>query len=594
MCHIRFTRTVVIALLVLASASAGPRPPGGMGVNNGPPYSMSERALENLVAFTRLLGYVRYFDPADSAALTDWDDFAIAGIDAVEGARGPDELASALRRVFEPLDPAIRLGTHPVAVDTLALRGAGTPTGILTWMHHGWGRSNMRNRRGDIYWSDRDRHGPDAGDLRPGPTRSIIADLGGGVWCAVPMSLWSDSIGSIPHAHIPRLRPAFPARGDRSTHLAAVTLCWTVIQHFFPYFDVVHTDWDAALREALRSAAVDTSPVAFGATLERMMAHLDDGHANVSGPGIGERSFGDASFTWGWVEGRLAVIAVNDSAQTQLRRGDLVLRVNGEPIEKRYAALASRISAATEGFRRFKSLGRMAESADTLALEVQGPDGRKRKASFHASTHVLRRYPGRPAPIALLRPGIWYVDVARTSDSAFTAMVDTLALARGVIFDVRGYPYHLGIEPLGHLADTTMTSAQWYVPLVTAPDHRDMAFELSNWPVAPQAPRFRGRIAFLVDGRAISYAETWLGIVEHYRLGTMVGEPTAGTNGSVNVISLPGGYVVSFTGMKVLKHDGSRHHGVGIRPTVFVSPTLAGILSGRDEQLEKAIEVVDD
>jgi hypothetical protein len=45
--------------------------------------------------------------------------------------------------------------------------------------------------------------------------------------------------------------------------------------------------------------------------------------------------------------------------------------------------------------------------------------------------------------------------------------------------------------------------------------------------------------------------------------------------------------------MKVLKHDSSRHHGVGIRPTVPLSPTAAGIRAGRDEQLEKAIETLE-
>ncbi len=96
----------------------------------------------------------------------------------------------------------------------------------------------------------------------------------------------------------------------------------------------------------------------------------------------------------------------------------------------------------------------------------------------------------------------------------------------------------------------------------------------------------------MIDGRAISYAETWLGIVEHYRLGALVGEPTAGTNGNVNTIALPGGYSVRFTGMKVLKHDGSRHHGIGIRPTVPASRTVRGIREGRDEQLQRAIQVV--
>ena len=50
--------------------------------------------------------------------------------------------------------------------------------------------------------------------------------------------------------------------------------------------------------------------------------------------------------------------------------------------------------------------------------------------------------------------------------------------------------------------------------------------------------------------------------------------------------------MVSWTGMKVLKHDGSQHHGVGIAPTVPVVPTPAGIAAGRDEVLEKAVEVL--
>jgi C-terminal processing protease CtpA/Prc len=107
-----------------------------------------------------------------------------------------------------------------------------------------------------------------------------------------------------------------------------------------------------------------------------------------------------------------------------------------------------------------------------------------------------------------------------------------------------------------------------------------------------RAPRFHARVAFLIDGQAISYSETWLGIAEAFHLGEFVGEPTAGTNGNVNPFRLPGGYGGVFTGMKVLKQDGSLFHGVGIRPTIPVSPTLAGIRAGVDEQLQRALEVV--
>ena len=115
---------------------------------------------------------------------------------------------------------------------------------------------------------------------------------------------------------------------------------------------------------------------------------------------------------------------------------------------------------------------------------------------------------------------------------------------------------------------------------------------MPGWQLAPKEPYLEAKRAFLLDGRAISYAESCMGIVEHYGLGEIVGAASAGTNGNVNPFGLPGGYRVMWTGMQVLKHDGSQHHGVGILPTIPVAKTRAGVAAGRDERLERAIEAV--
>jgi len=87
-------------------------------------------------------------------------------------------------------------------------------------------------------------------------------------------------------------------------------------------------------------------------------------------------------------------------------------------------------------------------------------------------------------------------------------------------------------------------------------------------------------------------SETIMAIVEHYRLGEIVGGPTAGTNGNINPFEVPGGYRITWTGMKVLKHDGSPHHGIGISPTAPASRTQSGVAEGRDELLEHALELL--
>jgi C-terminal processing protease CtpA/Prc len=99
-------------------------------------------------------------------------------------------------------------------------------------------------------------------------------------------------------------------------------------------------------------------------------------------------------------------------------------------------------------------------------------------------------------------------------------------------------------------------------------------------------------MAFLTDGRAVSAAETVLSLVVTNRVAPLVGGPTAGSNGSVNVYALPGGFRVSWTGMIALKRDRSRHHGVGVVPTVPVSRTLQGLADGQDEVLERALQLV--
>jgi C-terminal processing protease CtpA/Prc len=131
------------------------------------------------------------------------------------------------------------------------------------------------------------------------------------------------------------------------------------------------------------------------------------------------------------------------------------------------------------------------------------------------------------------------------------------------------------------------------VPTVLRPDRENMTFTFVNpWVIPPAAPRIPASVVFLTDERAVSYGESLLDLIEEHHLGVIVGSPSAGTNGNNNPFLVPGGYRVSFTGMRVVRHDGSRLHGVGVVPAVRVSPTIAGIRGGRDEVLEKGLEVV--
>jgi C-terminal processing protease CtpA/Prc len=131
-------------------------------------------------------------------------------------------------------------------------------------------------------------------------------------------------------------------------------------------------------------------------------------------------------------------------------------------------------------------------------------------------------------------------------------------------------------------------------PQIIYPDRENIVgYDSSHrWELHPKKPKFKGTIVFLTSNGTMSAAETLMGIVEAYKLGTIIGQTTAGTNGNITNLYLPGSYSIVWTGMKVLKHDHTQHHLVGIHPNITVNRTLKGVKEGRDEVLERAIEYI--
>ena len=557
---------------------------------------LSPRGLENLVAFARLLGYVRHFHPSDEAADTDWNTFAIRGIQVAEPAADAAELADVLQRLFGPIAPQVRVTAGPVTGGIEA--DLPNATGYTFWEHAGFGQHFARGApRQGPYVSRRVRRPLPAtateGDDRPRPGSVIERDLGGGVSCRVPVSVYYDKQGTLPRGDRFDWDPPadWNASGnDRATRLGGVVVAWNIFQHFYPYFDVVDTDWPAVLERTLDAAAEDPDAAAFGQTLGRMVAELHDGHGRVGGP----VSLGAYRLPFGvdWIEDELVVTTATPDAG--VTPGDIVTSIDGSTPDELWDQLTPTISAATPQWLRHRVSRLIAnrKTGDFFFAELRKPDGSRYSVRAKPVPMNTDLAEPRPEKITEVRPGIWYVDIDRITDEDFNDALRTLNRAEGIVFDLRGYPGKLSAVFIAHLIDEPVTSAQWHVPLVYRPDRERMTFRFSNWTIHPRQPRLTDRVAFLTDGRAISAAETYLGIIEHYELAQIVGEATAGTNGNVNPIRLPGGYSISWTGMKVLKHDGSRHHGVGILPTIPVSRTIRGVAEGRDEVLERGIEAV--
>src|SRR5205085_9450801 len=135
---------------------------------------------------------------------------------------------------------------------------------------------------------------------------------------------------------------------DRATRLADVILAWNVFQHFYPYHDVVQTDWPAALRAALTTAATDADDLAFIATLRRLVVALKDGHGKAGHPAYPSSAV--LPIAWAWVEEELVVTQAGVGV-AGVKPGDVVLAIDGKPAANALAEKLSQISGATPQWR---------------------------------------------------------------------------------------------------------------------------------------------------------------------------------------------------------------------------------------------------
>lgn len=552
--------------------------------------AMSPRELDNAVAATPLLGHLWFFHPSKAAVrLRAWDRFAVALMAAAQPATSADELVRRLREVCAPLAVGVQIWTGgPEQAPPLPEQPReGT---LWSWQHNGAGRVAQT---GSIYTSTTKKTAA-TWPLAPDAWAACFTmlDLGGGACARVPVRVPvnDDSPAAVDAAWAAADAPRLSLE-QRSTRLATVAMAWSVFEHFYPYFDVVDVDWAAALPKTLAAAATAPDAAAFTQELSAMVALLRDGHGYVGGS---SSDHGALPVHVMFAGDELVVVGRSAPARDQIDIGDVITAIDGKPVSEHYREVTRTISASTEGFRRHRaatSLMTELRLADPTRLDVRGADGKVRTVSVPRAKSLPRNETKpRPAQASELASGIVYFNLDQAENDALEKALPTLAAAKGLVFDLRGYPGSAGSKLMEYLITEKAQSAHWIVPQVTEPGRDKVTWrESGRWQMSPKKPHIGGKVAFLTDGRAISYAESVMGIVEAYELGAIVGSNTAGTNGNVNPFTLPGRIQVSWTGMRVLKHDRSRHHGVGIAPTVPVVPTPAGIAAGRDEVLEKAV-----
>ena len=412
----------------------------------------------------------------------------------------------------------------------------------------------------------------------------------------------SPATGQVAQKDQPYADMVFP---NNEYRLLALFRYWNVINYFFPYKHLIGDSWETVLQRYIPKFEANKDAVDYQLTVRELVTEMHDSHGGVRNANAASEKFGThiPPVLMGYIEEKSVVTKVLDD-KSPIKVGDVVLAVDGEPVEKRREFLARYSAASTPQWSMRNVNGRLLLGPkDSVAkLKVQNSAGETRDVELPRTQPItdpkLFQLLERSTPVMQVLPsGFGYADLDRLQAGEVDKMFETIKGTPAVIFDMRGYPNGTAWSIAPRLTEKkNVVAALFSRPILQATDLTDSELDDSaRYSFAQRIPErqgdvYKGKVVVLINEDAISQAEHTCLFFEAATDVTFIGTPTAGANGDVTVMVLPGNLIVSFSGHDVRHADGRQLQRVGIQPTIKATPTIRGLIDGRDEILEAAIK----
>lgn len=395
-----------------------------------------------------------------------------------------------------------------------------------------------------------------------------------------------------------------PSLPDLGLRRLAVIRMWSVMDAFFPYRALMDQPWNDALPEFLERIEGVKTDRDYARTIAEMAARLQDNHVRVSG-GASWKVHGEAALPLSltMVEGKVVVAVLPDAGQARpLQLWDEVLEIDGEPVSQAIDRLAPTVASANPWTRDQVVLGSALGRGDEGSLarvKFKDASGRESEATLRRSGDLyMPWFPSRSGNVIRVLPGdIGYADLARLTRAQVDELFDRVQATKALILDMRGYPNGTAWAIAPRLNVKGAHLGALISPNLRIGGYSQLeqmrAVSVQPLPAGDGKPLYKGKVLMLINEQTISQAEHSGLMFEVACDLTYVGSPSAGSNGDVSNLVLPGGLRVSFTGQSIRHADGRELQRVGLQPQVPVVPTLEGLRAGRDEVLERAIQHVE-
>ncbi|WP_431166962.1 S41 family peptidase [Tenacibaculum halocynthiae] len=366
---------------------------------------------------------------------------------------------------------------------------------------------------------------------------------------------------------------------------------WNIIEYFYPYKYLTDQNWDSVLKEMIPKFQDVLNKEEYQYTIKELIAKLDDTHVQI-GFRNGRTKYLPVKISN--IENEAVISGFyNDSLASinNLKLGDIVVKVNDIDIKKETDKKSKYIAGSNINIKIRNTYRKIINGIDSTTSLTIKRNNQIKKIKVRRYKFKDFKYYNNPLDIKSksISDKIGYVNMKKVKSKDISEIFKAFEKKKTIIIDLRNYPAFIYRSFSNYLNSKKRYFTKIYSPNLKYPGKFIYTKNLQTGTKNKNA--FKGKTILLVNDESLSRSEFTAMAFQTADNVITVGNQTAGADGTVSVFEYIGGFRTSISGNGILYPNGSETQRKGVKIDIVIKPTINGLRHGRDEVLEKAIEL---
>ncbi|NDV42578.1 S41 family peptidase [Flagellimonas sediminis] len=365
---------------------------------------------------------------------------------------------------------------------------------------------------------------------------------------------------------------------------------WNYVEYFFPYKYQTDQPWDTVLLETIPKLETARSEQDFHDALLQMIVKINDAHGGIA---TSHNKYYYSNIKTQFIGEQLVVRGFYDdflAQQSPIKRGDVILAVDDVTVESMIQNHMDYVWGSNPA-SKFRNLGyEIIRSTEPSTKKITFQrDGEVKQAEI-ALIPYSKLVSEETEAWKVLAGNIGYVNMGKLTGKNVEEMMDEFKDTKAIVFDCRNYPK----GAIHKLSSYLFEERSFYKAIQPDLDYPGQFVwrKGHQYRASKNYEKYKGKVIVLVNEITQSRGEFNVMALQSADNTITVGSQSAGADGDVSTLNLGGGIKTSISGRGIFYPDGTETQRKGVKIDVEVRPTIQGLRDGRDEVLEKALELI--